>query len=445
MSMDLLQQFQDNRLVKAIASGGATTLLAVSGGVDSMVMAELFRRSGLPVAVAHCNFQLRGGEADKDEQLVRAWAERHGVAFHHTRFATKERMEEWKKGVQETARILRYEWLDALVSGHSYGRLATAHHANDNVETLLMNLFKGTGISGMHGVPEQNGYIVRPLLFARKEELYAYAHAHDIAYREDASNATDAYTRNAIRNSILPAIEQSFPNVVQHISDSIGRFAQAEQLYHKAVARELKGLKEQRGADIYVPVRKLLLRQPLETLCYELFHPYGFTPAQLPHILSLLGSGSGHFISSASHRIIRDREFLIITAQKQSDTDIISIEGVPCTVDTGSRKLHFSLQAVPGSLPADASTACIDAKNITFPLLLRKWRQGDYFYPLGMGMKKKKVARFLIDHKVPLHEKEQVWVLECDRRIVWVCGMRLDERFKTRPATEKVLLVHLSR
>ena len=350
-------------------------------------------------------------------------------------------MEEWKKGVQETARILRYEWLDKLMTDNGYGNLATAHHANDNVETLLMNLFKGTGISGMHGIPEQNNYIIRPLLFATKEQIYAYAKAHNIAFREDASNASDAYTRNAIRNNIIPAVEQSFPNAVQHISDSIQRFAQAEQLYIRAIEKERKDLTEKRGQDIYISIKKLLLRQPLETICYELFEPYDFTPSQLPHILSLLESGSGHFISSSSHRIIRDRDFLIITTQKQVETDIISIEGVPCIIDAGRMKLDFQIENTPKDLSSDNNIAYVDVKNIEFPLILRKWRIGDYFYPLGMNMKKKKVARFLIDQKIPIHDKEHIWVLECAKRIVWVCGMRLDERFKVKASTEKCLII----
>ena len=441
--MDLLKQFQANKLVQAAKAKGKTTLLAVSGGVDSMVMAELFFRIGLPVAVAHCNFQLRGEDANKDEQLVKEWAEKNKVAFHNTRFNTKKKTEEWKKGVQETARILRYEWLDMLMRENGYGNLATAHHANDNVETVLMNLFKGTGIGGMHGVPEQNGYIVRPLLFAMKEDLYSYARANGISFREDASNASDAYTRNAIRNNIIPVGAESFPNAVQHINDSIQRLAQVEMLYNKAIDAERKKLTEQRGQDIYIPVKKLRLRQPLETICYELFEPYGFTPSQLPHILSLLDSGSGHFISSPSYRIIRDRDFLIITAQKQSETDIISIEGAPCNIDAGRTKFHFSIEQKPKIIPADAVIACLDMKNIVFPVTLRKWRLGDYFYPLGMGMKKKKVARFLIDQKVPIHDKEHVWVLECSKRVAWVCGMRIDERFKVKDSTEKVLMVKL--
>lgn len=441
--MILFTRFLDNKLVKAIKAKGTTTLLAVSGGVDSMVMAQLFLESKLPFAIAHCNFQLRGEEADKDEQLVKDFAEKNKITFHHTRFATKEKMEEWKKGVQETARILRYEWLDMLMTEYKYGNLATAHHANDNVETLLMNLFKGTGMQGLHGIPEQNNYIVRPLLFATKEELYNYANEYEVHFREDPSNATDAYTRNAIRNNILPVIKQSFPNVIQHISDSISRFSQAEQLYNRSIEKERKALTEHRGKDIYIPIKKLTKREPLETICYELFEPYGFTPSQLPHILNLLESGSGHFIASPTHRIIRDRDFLIITTQKQEEADIITIEGVPCSIDIGKMKLQFSLESKPPDFPADSNIAYIDTKNIEFPLILRKWRLGDYFYPLGMGMKKKKVARFLIDQKIPLHDKEHVWVLECAKRIAWVCGMRLDERFKVKPATEKVLLVKI--
>jgi tRNA(Ile)-lysidine synthase len=420
---------------------GATVLVAVSGGVDSMVLAQLMLDSKVSFAIAHCNFKLRGGDADGDQQFVKEWCLVNGVTFHTTAFETKRFSEEWKKGTQETARILRYEWFEELRQEHKYACIATAHHANDSVETLLINLFKGTGIAGIHGIlPKQNN-VIRPMLFATKAEITEYAYANDIRYREDVSNASDDYLRNAVRHNIVPAVEQWFPNAVNNVSESIGRFRETEQIYRKAVDRELKQLQEQRGQDVYIPVRKLVNRTPLNTICYELIHPYGFTSAQVQQVLHLLGAESGHYVASPTHRIIKNRDFLVITTVPAETTDLVLIEGAPCTVDCGSVHYNFSIQDKPAQLSQDAGVAYIDMAKITFPLILRKWNTGDYLYPLGMNMKKKKVSKLLIDAKMPLHEKEHVWVLECDKRIAWLAGMRLDERFKVREHTDKVLVV----
>jgi tRNA(Ile)-lysidine synthase len=442
--MQLLQDFKDNWLKKHFVPSGQKVLLATSGGADSMVMAHLCLSTGVSFGIAHCNFQLRGTESDLDESLVRDWAVRNGISFHHTRFETKQRMNEWKKGVQETARILRYEWLDMICKEHGYSFLATAHHASDNVETLLMNLFKGTGIAGLHGIPERNGNVIRPLLFATKDSVLEYARDHNVPYRDDASNSTDVYQRNAIRNKIIPAIAEFFPGVSGHINDSISRFAQAETLYKEAVAQHIKKLMEKRGQDYYIPVLKLKKEAVPETICYEMFSPYGFSAAQLPHIMQLMDAETGRYISSDTHRIIRNRNFLILTTSPAGATDLVVIEGAPCEVNVGSRHFTFAIEDKPAVIPADQNVAYLDMKNIEFPVLLRKWKLGDYFYPFGMGMKKKKISRYLIDQKVPLHKKEHVWLLECNKRIAWLAGMRPDERFKVKESTGKVLVCRLT-
>lgn len=443
--MSLLKRFKETFEQQQFNTSGKSVLLAVSGGIDSMAMANLFLSAGFSFAVAHCNFQLRGQEADKDEQLVKNWCEEHNVTFHVTRFDTQAKVDEWKKSIQETARILRYDWLEDIRKQNGYSFIATAHHANDNAETLLMHLFKGTGISGLHGIPLVNGNIIRPILFAPKNEITAYAQVHNIPYRDDASNASDKYLRNQVRLNILPEIEKSFPNIIANLDNSIRRFSEAEQLYNKAIEQERKKLVENRGNDLYISVRKLSKRQPLATICYELFSPYGFTSAQVPHIIELLDAASGHIMLSPTHRIIRDRAFLIITQLAADAADIIPIDDIPATINTGEQSFRFAYEQKPSSIPSDNNIAFIDAAKLEQPLLLRRWRQGDYFYPLGMGMKKKKLSRYLVDQKIPIHEKENIWVLESNKRIVWIAGHRLDERFKLKPATGKVLKITLSK
>ncbi|MFI5195631.1 MAG: tRNA lysidine(34) synthetase TilS [Chitinophagales bacterium] len=442
----LLQQFHEHWSRYCIRQGksaadGAICLLAVSGGADSMVMADLFLKSRIPCAIAHCNYGLRGEASDLDEQLVHDWCKAHNIPFHSTKFDTKQKALEWKKGIQETARILRYEWFEQIRKGNHYTKIVTAHHANDNVETLLINLFKGTGISGLHGILPEQGHIIRPLLFAGREMITAYAHENKVSYREDASNATDDYLRNAVRHNIVPAVKQLFPNAVTNVNESISRFAETEILYRKAIEHERKQLLQQRGQDYYIPVLKLRHHEPLATIIYELLVPFGFTSAQVPNVLDLLQAESGHYILSATHRVIRNRSFLVVTTLPATTADLIIIESAPCTIDTGKYSFSFSIQDKPKVIPSNKDEAIIDLKEIEFPLMLRKWRTGDYLYPLGMKMKKKKVSRLLVDEKIPLHGKEDIRILACNNRVAWVSGIRLDERFKVKDSTEKVLVV----
>ena len=439
--MRLLNEFKEKWELGGFARPAEIVLLAMSGGSDSMVMADLFLKCSLPFAVAHCNFGLRGEESDRDERLVRDWCLLNNITCHSVLFDTKQKAHEWKKGTQETARDLRYQWFEEIRKEHGYAKIVTAHHANDNVETMLINLLKGTGIGGLHGIKPVNGHIIRPLLFATKERIAAYAAEHSVPYRDDASNATDDYLRNAVRHHVIPAMQQWFPGVVDNVNQSIGRFGEAEILYRKAIEQERKQLIEQRGQDWYIPIRKLKLRQPLATICYELLLPFGFSSGQAPYVIGLLSSISGHYVASASYRVIRNRDFLVVTALPEPAADLVLVESAPSTVETGKYIFSFAIKDKPAQIPEDKNEAWLDMKDISFPLLLRKWRNGDYLYPLGMNMKKKKVSRLLIDTKTALQDKEEIRVLECSKRIAWVIGLRIDERFKVDHSTERVLVV----
>ena len=442
--MRLLKQFKEEWDKGGFTRPEETVLLAVSGGSDSMVMADLFLKSNIKFAVAHCNFGLRGAASDGDERLVRDWCLMNNITCHSVLFDTRQQSLEWKKGTQETARDLRYQWFEETRKEHGYAKIVTAHHANDNVETMLINLLKGTGISGLHGIRPVNGHIIRPLLFATKERIAEYTIENNVPYRDDASNDSDDYLRNAVRHHVIPAMQEWFPGVVENVNQSISRFGEAEMLYKGAIEQERKQLIEQRGQDWYIPVRKLKLRQPLATICYELLLPFGFSSGQVADVLNLLTSLSGHYVASSTHRVIRNRDFLVITTLPQPSADLILVESAPCSIETGKYVYTFSIKEKPEQIPADKNEAWLDMKDIIFPLLLRKWRNGDYLYPLGMKMKKKKVSRLLIDEKTALQEKEEIRLLECNKRIVWVSGIRIDERFKVSDSTDKVLVVKRS-
>jgi tRNA(Ile)-lysidine synthase len=444
IDMDLLNHFKENWEKKKFGHHGQAILLAVSGGIDSMTLADLFKRSGIPFSIGHCNFQLRGEDSHLDEKFVEDWAIKNDVPFYITRFETEKVAADWKKGIQETARDLRYKSLEEIRSADQFHFIATAHNANDNAETLLINLFKGTGIAGLHGIMEKKNNLIRPLLFATRKEIEKYVSDYSIHFREDVSNASDKYLRNAVRLNILPVVEEHFPNVIDRLNETISRLHQTELHYIKEVERQINRLVQKRGADYYIPVNKLKTLDAPEAIFFELFTRYRFTPQQITQIIQLVNSGSGHFIESFSHKIIKDRDFLILTSKSSDETDFITVNSIPAIINCREQNLDFSFTDKFKDIPSQTNIAFIDSDKISFPLIIRRWKIGDYFYPLGMGMKKKKLSRFFIDQKIPINEKEKVWVIESNRRIVWVAGLRLDERFKITEATRKAITIRLT-
>ena len=457
--MQLLQKFINFIKKENLFQPKDKLLLAVSGGVDSVVLCELCKQSGFDFAIAHCNFKLRGEESERDEKFVRELAEKYGVEIFVKEFETEKYAEEKRVGIQEAARNLRYEWFSILIGNMQYAIsdeaivncqlpvanwILTAHHANDNVETLLMNFFKGTGINGLRGILPKQKKIIRPLLFAKKEDLIQFAKENSLTFVEDSSNASDKYTRNYFRNQLIPSIEKVFPQAEDNLLNNIHRFTDIEMLYKQSITLHKKKLLEQKGNEIHIPVLKLLKSEPLPTIVYEIIKSFDFTSAQTEEVIKLLQSDSGKYIQSSSHRILKNRNWLIITPTDTIIAENILIEEKDKTIHFSKGKLKFErLISDNCQLTSDNTVAQVDADQITFPLLLRKWKQGDYFYPLGMK-KKRKLSRFFIDQKLYLTEKENAWVLEMSKKIIWVVGRRIDDRFKITPKTKNILKICLS-
>ena len=441
-------------------------LLAVSGGMDSVVLCELCNQAGYDFTIAHCNFQLRGAESERDEQFVRQLGIQYGKEVLVKRFDTELYAVANKVSIQVAARELRYSWFNELiVSGQSAGvsretsdvssgsltydsrftihdRIVTAHHLDDNIETMLMNFFKGTGITGLRGILPKQGKLVRPLLFAHKEALKTFAEANNMSWVEDSSNTSDKYTRNYFRRHVIPLIEKMYPAVEGNLSDNLGRFREAEQLYRQAIDLHKKKLLEHKGNEVRIPVLKLKKAVPLTSIVYEIIRDYGFSPQQASEVIALLDSESGKYVSSATHRVIRNRNWLIIAALNDTSAETILIEGIG---DWGFGTGELELRRTPNPqspIPNSPNIATLDGKKINFPLLLRKWKTGDYFYPLGM-QKKKKLARFFIDQKLSRTAKENIWVIEMNKKIVWIVGHRIDDRFKITSSTTELLTITL--
>jgi len=446
-------------------------LLAVSGGVDSVVLCELCKQAGFYFVIAHCNFQLRGAESERDEAFVRSLGDKYAVEVLVERFDTAQYAKDMQVGIQEAARNLRYKWFmqiflkknlpdfnkpNELPGWHSTVSpdddkwyLATAHHLNDSIETMLMNFFKGTGIKGLKGIlPSRKflelTYLVRPLLFANKEEIVEFAAEHQLDFVEDSSNASDKYTRNYFRNELIPGLRKVFPQVEENLLNNIERFSEVEMLYQQAIDLHKKKLIETKGNEIHIPVLKLLKTKPLHTIIYEIIKDFDFTAHQTDEVIGLLKSQSGKYVQSDSHRVIKNRNWLIISPNQTTTADNILIEHEEGDIEFAAGSLHLKkILNKPVLNLNDKIIAQVDAGQVTLPLLLRKWKKGDYFYPLGM-QKKKKLSRFFGDLKLSMPQKEKIWVIEMDKKIIWVVGQRIDDRFKITGNTKNILEIKFS-
>jgi tRNA(Ile)-lysidine synthase len=444
--MDLLENFKLNwqKHFSNLQPSNCKLLLAVSGGLDSVVLVDLVSKAGFDFAIAHCNFQLRGEESVRDEQFVRNLGSKHNKEVFVQQFDTAVFAESNKLSIQEAARKLRYDWFNELLNSQTpNSKLLTAHHANDNIETLLFNFFRGTGISGLHGILPKQGNIIRPLLFAKRDAILTYAKENGLDWVEDSSNASDKYSRNYIRHQVVPMMQTIFSNVEDNLLNNIERMGEAEQLYNQAIQLHKSKLLEQKGNEIHIPVLKLKKAIPLNTIVWEIIKDFGFTAHQSNEVIKLLDAENGSFVQSSTHRVILNRNWLIIAPHQ-------SLEAKHIIIEKGDQQVVFEqgeltieeIEASSYMVQDSKSIAAIDADAISFPLLLRKAKTGDYFYPLGMN-KKKKLSRFFIDQKLSKTAKENVWVLESNKKIVWVVGMRIDDRVKIKPSTKAVLSIEL--
>lgn len=440
--MSLLEKFSANIQNENLFNQKDVLLIAVSGGVDSVVLCALCKQAGFNFTIAHCNFQLRGEESDRDEAFVKNLATKYGVEVLVNKFETDVFASANKLSIQVAARELRYGWFKELIKNETAKYLLTAHHANDNIETLLMNFYKGTGISGLRGILSKQGNIIRPLLFAKKEELIAFAKTNDLSFVEDSSNALDKYSRNYLRNQFIPAVEKLYPKAEENLIDNLQRFREIEILYQQSIQLHKKKLLEQKGNEIHIPVLKLKKTVPLHSVIFEILKDFGFTANQTDDAIHLLDAESGKYILSSSHRLIKNRNWLIIAANDTKEAGQILIEGAGNIMFENGQLALKKIVKVKSEIVNDTAIAQLDLATIQYPLLLRKWKKGDYFYPLGMK-KKKKLSRFFGDLKLSLLQKEKIWVLEMNQKIIWVVGHRIDDRFKLNDHTKEMLEIKL--
>lgn len=411
-------------------------LIAVSGGIDSVVLTHLFHQLGYKCTLAHCNFNLRNKESDLDEEFVIELGKQLDMPVETIKFDTINYAEEKKISIQMAARKLRYDWFQQLIKKNNLNYVFTAHQKDDVLETFLINFTRGTGLDGLTGIPEINENILRPLLIFSREDVTNYAAENKIIWREDLSNSSTKYFRNKIRHTIVPILKELNPNLLKSFDNTLLNLKESQTLVKDRI-RSLKNhvITYESDGSVKISITKILELNNPKAHLYELLKPYGFTSWK--DVINLLEAQSGKQIFTPSHRLIKNRDELILTTFTEESKGNYLINEQTVCIDSPI-SLKFSRIAKMENL--DNKTACIDKNLLKYPLTVRKWEKGDYFYPIGMHGKKK-LSKYFKDEKLSLLEKEKTWLLCSDNEIVWVIGKRLDNRYKTSDKTTNILKV----
>lgn len=415
-------------------------LLAVSGGRDSVFMVHLFNDAKLNFGIAHCNFGLREKESDADELFVEELASHMKVPFFKIKFQTGAYAEANGISIQMAARSLRYEWFEKIKTENDYRYIAVAHHQSDATETVLLNLIRGTGISGLHGIFPKRGDVIRPLLSFKREEIDQYVDQERLSFREDSSNASDKYARNKIRLKVLPALKELNKDLDETFAENSKRFRELEEFLKTRVEALRSSLfRKTSPGEFSISTNDLKDLYPQQLLLFELFRPFGFQEPVLRNLAGCLDSQPGKIFESSTHTLLLDRNRLLLR-EKSSEAfgeEFIYAESTQVSFKNGILKISIT-DRENAALSADARFAFFDAALLQFPLKLRLWKKGDYFHPFGMKGKKK-LSDFFTSIKLPLFAKNEIPVLENGNGdIIWVVGLRSDDRYKISPRSKKV-------
>lgn len=411
-------------------------LVAISGGIDSVVLAYLCKQIKLDFALAHCNFGLRDSESDADEGFVVELADHLGVEVFVKRFHTHEQAEKQKVSVQMAARNLRYSWFNEIKQTQDFNFIFTGHQANDDLETFLINFIRGTGLDGLTGIPAKNEDIIRPMLAFSREEIKEYAENLKINWREDSSNRSKKYLRNKIRKEIIPILTELNPRMISSFQETRSHLAQSADLVGDYLAALFPKIAKEEDFGYSFNIRKLKMIPNSHAVLYELFKSFGFS--QWNDIYHLLEAQAGKVVLSPTHRLVRDREALLLTVLPKQEHPSYTILPKEEVIMLPIGTFYFEEVEEIG----DISRQCIyvDAEKLEFPLYVRKWKEGDYFYPFGMEGKKK-LSKFFKDERLSLPQKESCWLLCTASDVIWVIGYRADARFAIGKNTNNMIRI----
>ena len=440
-------------------------LVAISGGIDSVVLTHLLHQLNCTILLAHCNFRLRGKDADQDEIFVKELAKQLTIPVFTKSFETKKVAKQEKLSIQLAARKLRYNWFDELLKEHHLDYILTAHHADDNLETFLINTIRGTGLDGLTGIPDKNENIIRPLLSFSREQIENFAKENKITWREDSSNTETNYLRNKIRHDVIPTLKELNPSLLTSFGKTIENLKGSKQIIDDSIEKlavdiisfnSKKECPPEHVISSGVERRRVILKKAgiqkfnIENLkklnnskayLYELLKQSGFT--EWNDVADLLEAQSGKQVLSNTHRLVKDRDFLLLTElQENTIEQTFNLLEPDTELNTQDFKIKLSKGNTRNPKPETLNQIYLDKDKLKFPLIVRKWKNGDYFYPLGMRGKKK-LSKFFKDEKISILQKEKIWLLCSENQVVWIIGQRLDDRYKITDMTTNILKIEI--
>lgn len=435
----MLSKFQNHITSRFPFLESKKLFLAVSGGLDSVVLLHLVQQLPYEIAVLHCNFQLRGLESFGDQNFIQDYCDTNEIPVFITQFDTEAFAKDYKLSTQVAARELRYSWFYELLESENFDYILTAHHADDNLETFVINLTRGTGLEGLTGIPEQNDKIIRPLLPFSREEILQYAQENNIQWREDSSNASNKYLRNKIRHDLVPILKEINPNFLNAFQKTQSFLQESQEMVEDASIMIYQQVAKEVGDDIHFDINQLKKLPNYKSYLYQWLNEFGFVAWN--DVYDLVDGQSGKQVFASQFRLLKNRDTLILSPILEDD------ENEEYIINESDTDVNFPLKlrlCQVDDITIDSNKVIFVAiEKIRFPLILRKWKEGDVFCPFGMQGKSKKVSKLFKDEKLSLLEKEKTWILCSDNQIVWVVGMRQDERFKIENTTNKILKIEL--
>lgn len=437
------QQFQNFITKHQLIDAGQRVLAAVSGGRDSVVLAHLLKQAGIDFGIAHCNFQLRPTEALTEQKFTNGLADSLNAPFYTTNFDTAGYAKQKGISTQMAARDLRYQWFEHIRSSFGYTCIAVAHHQNDSVETILLNLTRGTGIAGMHGILPKNDLIIRPMLFLSREEIDDIVTDNHLQYMEDSSNSSSKYARNKMRLEVIPKLKELNPKLEETFNRNMERFRELEMLLQNKLDEIRPQLLVAHGNDMHIDIAKVKALEPQRLLLFGLLNPYGFSEQVIGDVVASLDKHSGRVFETPGYMMILDREKLILTKRNNNTINSVLINQSDSEVTYCSFKLNILHDDSPLIVRNNPLALSVDADVLIYPLTIRNWHQGDSFMPMGMKGQKK-LSDYFVNAKIPLNEKNQIPILvNGNDEVIWICGYRPDERYKVSVHTKKVIIFEL--
>lgn len=414
-------------------------LVGLSGGADSMALLNVLIELKYDCVAAHCNFHLRGEESDKDQLYVEDWCNFKNIPLITVDFDTTKYAGDNKISIEMAARELRYRWFERVRKDHDADYIAVGHHLNDSIETFLLNLIRGTGISGLSGIVPKNGRVVRPLLSVSRNEIEEYLDRFATNFRVDSTNLEDIYTRNFIRLNLLPSLEKINPSINDAIARTSKNLSEVEKVYRHVMEKDIKVVL----LDNVIDIEKLKQTISPQSVLFEILFPLGFSPSSIEDVLDSIEATPGKVFYSPSHRLIKDRVFFLIDklCTNEVENRIYTIHNGVTHIDS-PLDMCFDVKPYPVDITKSPKYLYLDADLITYPLVLRKWQIGDWFVPFGMKGRKK-LSDFFSDQKFSIKDKEDVWILVSGEDIVWVVGHRSDDRFRVTPKTKNILVINI--